>query len=148
MSALDDLPRLVFEAVGEASMCWQPRLQQHFDTDRATKVAEDLIAAIRAAVAADAAPAPTPLGEWQAQIEQRLAGLEKTAHFHFRAATPPSRTPAAEPTPQVSTRVSTDDRTSVPNAYPFRDASVDCRTARNGHASGPIGVNSTTLWGG
>lgn len=45
----DDLPRLIFEAIGEASMCWNPPPgSQVFATERATAVAEKLIADVRA----------------------------------------------------------------------------------------------------
>jgi hypothetical protein len=47
-NASDDLPRLVFEAVGAASMCWEPRPDGVFNTTEATQVAEQLIADIRA----------------------------------------------------------------------------------------------------
>ena len=45
--ALADLPRLVFESVGRASMCWTPRPSGDFDTDEATTIAEHLIAEVR-----------------------------------------------------------------------------------------------------
>lgn len=43
-----DLPRLVFEAVGRASLCWDPNPHGVFDTTEATKCAEQLIADVRA----------------------------------------------------------------------------------------------------
>jgi hypothetical protein len=53
-----DLPRLIFEAIGAASMCWLPRPGSAiFDSTQATEIAEGLLAGVRAAIAAQPAPA-------------------------------------------------------------------------------------------
>jgi hypothetical protein len=49
-----DLPRLVFEAIGYASMCWDPKPStQVFGTTQATECAEQLIADVRKLYAAE-----------------------------------------------------------------------------------------------
>lgn len=43
----DDLSRLVFEALGGASMCWDPRPTGVFQSEEAIEIAERLLKAIR-----------------------------------------------------------------------------------------------------
>ena len=46
-SELSELEKLVFEAIGEASMCWHKRPTSDFDDQKALDVSHKLIAAIR-----------------------------------------------------------------------------------------------------
>ena len=49
---VDDLPRLVYEAIGEASMQWHPRPTGVFASSEASAVCDRLIADVRALYAA------------------------------------------------------------------------------------------------
>jgi hypothetical protein len=61
-TALSPLEERVYNAVGEASMCWLPSVgNQVFDSSRAVKVAESLIADLPALMPPAPVAAPTPL---------------------------------------------------------------------------------------
>jgi hypothetical protein len=45
---MDELETLVFEALGQASMCWSETPKGVFDSEQAKKIGENLIAAIKA----------------------------------------------------------------------------------------------------
>jgi hypothetical protein len=48
---MEQLNELVFQALGEASMCWEPTPSGVFDSDRCNAIGETLVAAINAMVA-------------------------------------------------------------------------------------------------
>jgi hypothetical protein len=76
--AFSDLPRLIFELVGAASMCWVPRPSASvFDSQEATKHAEDAIAAIRAMRDAALERLTAELADWKA-LALRLAKNRQT----------------------------------------------------------------------